>query len=111
MIALRDLAAFIHLDLLIHLSYTDSEGVFTPSVKGGPGWCANTRRGLGHRLREQGTTVTVFNTSVSHAITPLAGSIRDGAPADLTKPTDYPIEAVCLECGQPIRCERYYLAG
>jgi hypothetical protein len=46
-----------------------------------------------------------------HEITPLAGSarrVRDGTPADLTRPTDYPAEALCLECGQPVRIERFY---
>jgi hypothetical protein len=47
-----------------------------------------------------------------HAITPLRGSARqlDGTPADLNRPVHYPVEAICLECGQPIRCERYFLA-
>ena len=47
-----------------------------------------------------------------HDITPVRGSARglDGSPADLLKPSDYPIEAICLECGQPIRAERYYLS-
>jgi hypothetical protein len=55
--------------------------------------------------------VKVFNTSTSHDITPLAGSAcqLDGTLADLTRPTDYPIEALCLVCGQPIRCERWFL--
>ena len=46
-----------------------------------------------------------------HHITPVIGSARqlDGTPADLTRPLDYPVEAVCLECGQPIRCERWFL--
>ena len=47
-----------------------------------------------------------------HRITPLAGfarRVRDGAPADLTSPLDYPAEAVCLESGQPVRIERYFL--
>jgi hypothetical protein len=47
-----------------------------------------------------------------HAITPVRGSarrVRDGAMADLTRPRDYPCEAVCLECGGPIRCERFFL--
>jgi len=49
-----------------------------------------------------------------HRITPLAGSahrVRDGAPADLTNPHDFPCEAVCLVRGQPIRCERWFLCG
>ena len=46
-----------------------------------------------------------------HEIIPLKGSSRqlDGSPADLTKPLDYPVEALCLECGQPVRCERWFL--
>ena len=48
-----------------------------------------------------------------HDITPVKGSARqpDGQPADLTRPLDYPAEALCLECGQPVRCERWFLAG
>ena len=56
--------------------------------------------------------MSVFNTSASHAITALAGSarrVRDGELADLTSPLDYPAEATCLECGQPVRIERFYL--
>jgi hypothetical protein len=47
-----------------------------------------------------------------HEITPVAGSARqlDGTPADLTRPSHYPVEGLCLECGQPIRCERFYLS-
>ena len=48
-----------------------------------------------------------------HRITPLAGSarkVRDGTPADLTSPLDYPTEAVCLVCGQPVRIERYHFS-
>ena len=49
------------------------------------------------------------NRTCNHAITPLAGSARrlDGTPADLTRPLDYPVEAICAECGQPVRCERW----
>jgi hypothetical protein len=111
-IALRDLTVFIYLSLLIHLSYPDSE-VLTPSDKAAPAGARTPGRGLGHRLREQETTVTVFNTSAGHAITPLAGSarrVRDGELADLTNPLDYPAEAVCAACDQPIRIERYFLA-
>lgn len=51
--------------------------------------------------------------SNGHDITPVAGSARrlDGSPADLTRPLDYPVVAVCRECGQPVRCERWLLAG
>jgi hypothetical protein len=57
--------------------------------------------------------VSTFNTSTSHEITPVAGSPRqlDGTPADLTRPMDYPVEALCVVCGQPIRCERWFLGG
>jgi hypothetical protein len=54
--------------------------------------------------------VGTFNTSPSsHDITPVKGSARrlDGTPADRCKPLDYPVEAVCSECGQPVRCERW----
>ena len=80
-------------------------------MKGGPGQCANTSRDLGHHLPEQETAVPTFNTSASHDITPVKGSARklDGTPADLNKPMDYPVEAVCLECGRPIREERWFL--
>jgi hypothetical protein len=47
-----------------------------------------------------------------HQITPLTGSarrVRDGELADLLNPHDYPAEAVCLVCGQPVRIERYFL--
>ena len=39
--------------------------------------------------------MSVFNTSTSHEITPVAGSARqlDGTPADLARPMDYPVEA------------------
>ena len=47
-----------------------------------------------------------------HAITPVPGSARqlDGQPASLLNPAHYPVEALCIECGRPIRVERYYLA-
>ncbi len=46
-----------------------------------------------------------------HVITPVRGSARqpDGTPADLTKPMDYPVEALCAVCGGPVRCERWFL--
>jgi hypothetical protein len=50
--------------------------------------------------------------SAEHRITPLAGSarrVRDGAPADLLNPLDYPAEAIWLACVQPVRIERFYL--
>jgi hypothetical protein len=53
--------------------------------------------------------VTVPSTSAGHAITPVEGSARqlDGTPADLRNPYHYPAEAVCLECGQPVRIENW----
>ncbi len=47
-----------------------------------------------------------------HQITPRQGTARrlDGSPADLLDPRDYPVVAECLECGQPVRVERYYLS-
>jgi hypothetical protein len=49
----------------------------------------------------------------NHAITPVRGSARrvDGTPADLMNPRDYPVEALCLECGGPIRTEQFYSPG
>lgn len=50
------------------------------------------------------------DTPRHHAITPVPGSCRqlDGTPADLMKEAHYPVEAVCQECGGPIRIERHY---
>jgi hypothetical protein len=46
-----------------------------------------------------------------HDITPVKGSGRqlDGTLADLTRPMDFPVEALRLVCGLPIRCERWFL--
>jgi hypothetical protein len=51
-----------------------------------------------------------MSTWLEHAITPVEGSALrpDGTPADLLNPGDYPCEAICLECGRPIRDERYF---
>jgi len=48
-----------------------------------------------------------------HEVTPVAGSARllDGTPADLTRPPHYPCEAVCTECGGPVRCDRWFRAS
>jgi hypothetical protein len=49
----------------------------------------------------------------SHEILPELGSARrgrDGQPDDLRNPTGYPVVAICLNCGQPIRTERWLLA-
>jgi hypothetical protein len=45
----------------------------------------------------------------AHDITPVKGSARqlDGTPADLTRPSHYPVEALCLVCGREIRCDRW----
>ena len=56
--------------------------------------------------------MTAFNTG--HEIIPEPGTarrVRDGQPAQLTRPSDYPATAVCKTCGQPVRCERWLLAG
>jgi hypothetical protein len=46
-----------------------------------------------------------------HAVLPRsARRVRDGQPAALTRPSDYPITTVCMVCRQAIRCERFYLA-
>jgi hypothetical protein len=49
----------------------------------------------------------------NHAITPLLGSARrlGGAHANLLDSRHYPVEALCLECGRPVRCERYIAIG
>lgn len=58
--------------------------------------------------------MTTLNTSpCGHDITPVKGSARqlDGTQADLTRPMSYPAEAVCTECGQPVRCDRWFLGS
>ena len=53
-------------------------------------------------------------TETEHAITPrldTAYSMKGantGLPANLLNPFHYPVEAVCEECGQMIRCEHFY---
>lgn len=61
-----------------------------------------------HGLRWYGHAMA--STLRNHAVTPVKGSTRrlDGLPADLMNPLDYPVEAVCLECGKPIRTEHFY---
>lgn len=34
-----------------------------------------------------------------------------GLPGDLMRSLDYPLEAVCLHCGTPIRCEHFLPIG
>lgn len=55
--------------------------------------------------------MSTFNTG--HEIVPRPGSarrVRDGEAANLTRPTHYPVTAICLTCGQPIRCEGWLLS-
>jgi len=47
-----------------------------------------------------------------HAITPEPDSAtreRDGEPASLLRPQDYPVLATCLVCKRSVRCEGYLL--
>ena len=46
----------------------------------------------------------------SHAPEPRAGSIRtdDGRRADLFNVRDYPVQAVCRICGEPIEADSYF---
>jgi hypothetical protein len=49
-----------------------------------------------------------------HEILPDAGACvrgRDGDPADLLHPEDYPIISVCCRCGRPVRCERWLMGA
>jgi hypothetical protein len=53
-----------------------------------------------------------LNTSASHELVPQRGTahrVRDGLPADLRNPRDYPAEALCLKCSQPVRISRWLL--
>ena len=55
----------------------------------------------------------VRNVTNGHEITPKPGTacrVRDGEPASLLNPADYPAEAVYIVCGQLIRIERWLLA-
>jgi hypothetical protein len=47
-----------------------------------------------------------------HPITPMYLTMRDknGEPTSGLHPSDFPVTAVCLECGLPVRCEHYYFA-
>jgi hypothetical protein len=52
-------------------------------------------------------------TTNGHDITPKPGTVRrvrSGEPADLKNPLQYPIEAICMECGQPVQNERWLLS-
>lgn len=48
----------------------------------------------------------------THAITPQKDTAYTvtGLKADLLDPRDYPVEAVCLECGRPVRRNKYMFA-
>ena len=49
---------------------------------------------------------------LGHEILPKADACvrgRDGDPADLLRPDDYPIISVCCRCGRPVRCERWLM--
>jgi hypothetical protein len=51
--------------------------------------------------------------TAEHEIIPRPGTVRrvrDGQPANLTRPSDYPVTAICKVCGRRIRCERWLLA-
>ena len=55
----------------------------------------------------------VAGVANDHEIIPEPGTarrVRDGEPASLLSPYDYPVEGVCKVCGQPVRVERIYLA-
>jgi hypothetical protein len=48
-----------------------------------------------------------------HEVLPEPGTarrVRDGQPARLTRPSDYPCVAVCKTCHREIRCERWLRA-
>jgi hypothetical protein len=48
-----------------------------------------------------------------HEIVPQIGTarrVRDGQPASITRPSDYPVLAVCMTCGREIRCDRWLMA-
>jgi hypothetical protein len=59
----------------------------------------------------QMVTLTLTETG-GHAITPQYLSMRDknGEPTSGLSPFDFPVTAVCLECGLPVRCESYFFA-
>jgi hypothetical protein len=57
--------------------------------------------------------LTLACVTDDHEIIPGPGSarrVRDGQPADLKNPLHYPVVAVCLNCGQLIRTERWLLS-
>jgi hypothetical protein len=54
----------------------------------------------------------ITSSSTGHEIIPQIGSARrerDGEPAQITSPTDYPILAVCLTCHREIRCDGWLM--
>jgi hypothetical protein len=51
--------------------------------------------------------------NAEHDITPRLGTIRraiTGEPTNGLHPMEYPLVAVCQECGHVIRIERYFMA-
>lgn len=61
-------------------------------------------------MAEQPTATAPFSDR-AHGVTPVPGSVvrtKPGfgaAPADLTNPEDYPVEAIDAECGEMVRSE------
>ena len=52
--------------------------------------------------------------SGSHEAAPRPGTarrVRDGQPARLTRPSDYPVFARCTGCDGLIRCDRWFRAS
>lgn len=51
--------------------------------------------------------------NAEHDITPKFGTIRraiTGEPTNGLRPMEFPLVAICAECGRTIRIERYFLA-
>jgi hypothetical protein len=57
-----------------------------------------------------GAVMTYRARAISCSPPGAARRIRDGEVADLRNVTDYPVEAICLGCGRPVRIERFYLS-
>jgi hypothetical protein len=51
-------------------------------------------------------------SGTGHEVVPQPGTVQreDGQPGSVLRPLHYPLVAVCLACGRPVRCERYFLA-
>lgn len=54
--------------------------------------------------------VTGASADSEHDIQPVVGSWYqvNGLKADLLRPSHYPIEALCMTCGEPIIAYRYF---